>query len=130
MAIAVVAIILFVVVKKVMKLGRKAASVISIGMFLISAGFITVQDVKNGALATVSVVQEYANKAGIEGKVKVENDEVFFRSSQTNNEWVNLSKSEIVGPITDTVNLRVNGKEYKVADSGIVNVIKILEGKK
>lgn len=133
--ILVLALIVFIVAKKLIKVSKKFSAILAIFTLAVSMGFVTYQDVIRPPLLALEMVQDQVNKDGLTRNVKIEKGDVLIRSKQTGDKWVNLSeseivKSEVVGAVTKNITIRYNGKEYKVADSGIVNVIKTLEGLK
>ena len=113
-----VVIVLIKVAKKAVKI---VLTLVIVGIFLFGSNIISLNTLSPEIQAKVDAVVETVG----ESVIRTEGDSVLVK---VNNKWYDLSKIAIVGDLaTDSVILKYDGQEIYVGETGVINVLRVLE---
>ena len=119
----IICIILAVIV--ILKVAKKAVKLVIVlalvGVFLFGSNIIDLNTLAPEVQAKVDAVVETVGDSFI----KTKGDAVLIKVDE---EWYDLSKIAIIGDLaTDSVVLEYDGEELYVGETGLVNVLRVLE---
>lgn len=116
-AIAVV-IVLFKVAKKAIKV---VLTLVIVAVFLFGSNIISLNTLSPEIQAKVDAVVETVG----DSIIKTEGDSVLIKVGE---DWYDVSKIAIIGDLaTDSVVIKYDGKELYVGETGLMNVLRVLE---
>lgn len=116
-AIAVV-IVLFKVAKKALKV---VLTLVIVAVFLFGSNIISLNTLAPEIQAKVDAVVETVG----DSVIKTEGDSVLIKVGE---DWYDVSKIAIIGDLaTDSVVIKYDGKELYVGETGLMNVLRVLE---
>ena len=116
-AIAVV-IVLFKVAKKAIKV---VLTLVIVAVFLFGSNIISLNTLSPEIQAKVDAVVETVG----DSVIKTEGDSVLIKVGE---DWYDVSKIAIIGDLaTDSVVIKYDGEELYVGETGLMNVLRVLE---